>query len=168
MAEMTKSRWEELCGKGQWDIMVALRGPDSMYGETVKWFTTSVIRGHMRGVFRIGGLINTDLKAIVLPAGDSGSAGAKFDAAGKYGWNHHHFCEHVATAANWMKIPILTVEADVWHKAMSKGSSLSAAQMILEAAESYKAKAKGESLYGYYTSAPLEELKRHVEEGRLY
>lgn len=37
--------------------------------ETVKWFTTSVIRGKMRKVMRVGGTVNTDLDLIILPNG---------------------------------------------------------------------------------------------------
>ena len=171
MAEMTKTRWEDLNGKGQWDIMVALRGPDCQYGETVKWFTTSVIRGHMRGIFRVGGLVNPDLKIVVLPAGDTGSASEKFDAAGKYGWNHRHFCEHVATAAMWIKIPILCIEGDLWHKAMSKGSTVNAAELIFEAATKARGEEAKEDPYifrrGLYAPEEIKELKRHMAEGRL-
>src|SRR3990167_9321895 len=50
----TKERWDlELNDKGKWDVMVAMRGPDSNYGETLKWFTTSVIRGRCRRAFRV-------------------------------------------------------------------------------------------------------------------
>ena len=64
---MTREQWDQLSDKGKWDIKVAMRGPDSYYGEVLKWYTTSVIRGQVREIFRVGGLVNADLQLVVLP-----------------------------------------------------------------------------------------------------
>ena len=114
----TKERWEtELNDKGRWDVMVAMRGPDSFYGETLKWFTTSVLRGRVRRVFRVGGSVNPDLKLVILPT----SMGLEINKGkDKRGWNAHHFIEHIEQAANWLHIPILWIKPDIWHHAFSQ------------------------------------------------
>lgn len=145
---MTTSQWDDLNEKAQWDIKVALRGPDSYYGETLKWFTTSVIRGQMKGVFRVGGTVNSDLQLIIIP-----SDGGYSHPANKYSWNARHFIEHVSLAAEWLHIPRFSIDSVLWHDVMCFDSARKAARLILEQPtlkESHK-----------------EELKRHYESGKL-
>ena len=121
---LTKSEWFSLSEKAQWDIKVALRGPDSCYGETLKWFTTSVIRGQCADVFRVGGLVNPDLKLVVLPYGTPGSkVNSAFREAGKVSWNYEHFVDHVSSAAVHLGLDRLHIEADLWHSAMQGNSA---------------------------------------------
>lgn len=179
---LSKSKWEKLSEKAQWDIKVALRGPDSNYGETVKWFTASVIRGQMSDIFRVGGLVNLDLQLVVLPYGRSDKVDRVFSGLERYGWNYQHFCDHVRTAAEWLDIPILSVESDLWHKVMQYDGATRAAEEFLDAAEAWKTKwADGgsekqkEKLYSMgltspgrlYSTEGVAELERHLREGRI-
>jgi hypothetical protein len=68
MKPLSREEWEKFTPKMQWDIKVALRGPDLYASDTTKWFTTSIIRGKMREVCRVGGLVNDDLNLIILPS----------------------------------------------------------------------------------------------------
>jgi len=123
---ITQEFWDSLSEKGQWDIKVALRGPDSYYGETLKWFTTSVIRGYCRKIFRVGGTVNKDLKLVILPMG------ALHTKKSKKGWNHEHFVEHIQQAADWLKIPVLYIPAELWHEVMSSKKTKDAALTLIE------------------------------------
>jgi len=127
----TQEQWDALSEKGQWDIKVALRGPDSYYGETLKWFTTAVIRGTVRKLFRVGGTVNRDLKLVILPIND-GIYQAKKE---KTSWNSNHFVEHIMTAADWLQIPVLYIPASLWHEVMQMDYPVLAVKRILEAAE---------------------------------
>ena len=69
---MTPEQWKTLPDKARWDITVTLRGPDSRYGETIKWFTSSVIRGQVVEIFNTHGLVNPDLHLVILPIGSEG------------------------------------------------------------------------------------------------
>ena len=123
---MIKAEWDVLSAKAQWDIKVALRGPDSYYGETLKWYTTSVVRGQIRHVFRVGGTINKSLAAIITPKRGC------FPEADPTTWNHHHFIEHVRLAAVHLRIPDMRISSDLWHKAMQSPCTWMAARMIME------------------------------------
>ena len=159
---ITREQWEALSDKARWDVKVALRGPDAYNGEVLKWFTTSVIRGQVREVFRVGGLVNHDLQLVVLPSAELAST----YKASKTSWNYKHFVEHVGTAADWLGVPKLRIEPSVWHAAMQAGSSKQAIQTILDAAQAWEG-----SQYPYitlYKSAHLKELERHMNTGHLY
>lgn len=69
LTPFSEAEWNRLTPKQQWDTIVALRGPDFRGSETVKWYTTSVIRGKMRKILRVGGTVNTDLNLVVIPSG---------------------------------------------------------------------------------------------------
>ena len=125
---MNKERWDHMAGKPQWDIQVALRGPDSYYGEVLKWFTTAVIRGHMRGVIRVGGSINIDLKLVILPKHSSLHA----EQIERSKWNAAHFVEHVHLAADHIGIPVMRIPGELWHRVMQYDSLSEAAREILE------------------------------------
>lgn len=152
---ITKTFWEALNEKAKWDVKVALRGPDSYYGETLKWYTTSVIRGHMRKVFRVGGTVNSDLKLVILPLSSYGGNPIKKD---KTSWNCTHFIEHVETAAVWLKIPVIHIPPTLWHEVMSTEDIAGAGRTILKKMEEI---AKAED-YGSYYTPRLEELRRHL------
>ena len=114
-------RWGRLSGKQQWDILVALRGPDCGNSEIIKWFTTAVIRGEMSPVMRVGGTVNTDLKAVVLPE----KFQSPYIAPAKEGmpWNSGHFFQHVTEAATILGLPLVVVKQEQWDKAMSMGAT---------------------------------------------
>ena|SRR3990167_386833 len=115
---MNREQWDSLNEKGQWDIKVALRGPDSYFGETLKWFTTAVIRGQMKDVFRVGGTVNSDLKLIVLPKSGHYDEPISEVSYGKFAWNATHFIEHVRQAADWIGIPVLKIPKELWNVTM--------------------------------------------------
>lgn len=127
---MDRATWDQLPEKAQWDIKVALRGPDSYFGETLKWFTTAVIRGKCRGAFRVGGTVNNDLNLVILPKHVMGSS--IHQRLGKFTWNAEHFVDHVRVAANWLNIPVLKISEDLWYKVMQYDYSALAAKEILE------------------------------------
>ena len=116
---MNREQWDSLSDKGQWDIKVALRGPDSYFGETLKWFTTAVIRGQMKEVFHVGGSVNSDLKLVILPRSSHYSEEPSTESQhGKFSWNSSHFIEHVRQAADWMGIPVLKIPRELWNQTM--------------------------------------------------
>lgn len=69
MKPIDKAFWDHLSEKQKWDSIVGLRGPDLGPSGSIKWFTTSVIRHRLSGVMRVGGQVNPDLNAIVVPIG---------------------------------------------------------------------------------------------------
>ena len=140
-------RWGRLSGKQQWDILVALRGPDCGNSEIIKWFTTGVIRGEMAPVMRVGGTVNSDLRCVVLPE--------KFQETylvpgGTMPWNSGHFFQHVSEAATILGLPLVVIKQEQWDKAMQKGST-DAVAILLEGIE------EGAE------SAGAKELKRYAE-----
>ena len=150
----TRQRWEALSEKERWDIMVALRGPDSHYGETLKWYTTSVIRGQMRGILRVGGTINTHLQMIITPRdrGTSFKSKPKIDR-----WNCAHFIEHVQLAAHHMGLHDMQISGDLWHEAMCMSSAYEAGKKMLEVL----------STGAEFDPVGIKELGKHVEMGRV-
>ena len=178
---MTKTQWGALSEKAKWDIKVALRGPDSSYGETLKWFTTSVIRGQMRDIFRVGGLVNHDLSLVIVPGGRSEKVDRLYSEIEHYAWNYHHFIDHISTAAEHLGVPIMRIEPDLWHKVMSSPRATLAAEEILTAGEEWMKRFENptdsrleklsrmglrspSSLYG---EDHMKELARHLKSGRM-
>ena len=104
---ITRDEWKALEGKGQWDVKAALRGPDLVNSEMIKWFGTSVIRGKLRNITRVGGMVNDDLGIIIVAAGGSG----KDHHAG---FDHHHYFAHLRDAASWLGIPVMLVTKGVY------------------------------------------------------
>lgn len=162
MTKLTASQWNRLSEKAQWDIKVALRGPDANYGDTLKWFTTSVIRGKVSEVFRVGGLVNHDLNLIVIPRGkkwgDPAPVQEAYRKVGYLGWNYHHFIDHIKQAAAYLDLPELPIPAELWHRLM-QGQS---------------ARGSGEELLTYllttddsYLAPHQDELQRHLSEGEV-
>jgi hypothetical protein len=144
---ITPAEWNKLSEKAQWDIKVALRGPDTYRAETMKWFTTGVIRGRCRKAFRVGGSVNPDLKLVVLPDGYQKTKDAP------NAWNSGHFLDHIQTAAAWLNVPVLFVPMDAWYAATQIDSIRIAGAELVKAAAS--------------TSDPelIAELKRHLKSG---
>lgn len=152
---MSLEQWSNLSEKAQWDIKVALRGPDSYYGETLKWFTTSVIRGRVRKVFRVGGTVNSDLKLVVV------SVLPHKEIREKTQWNCHHFMDHIRAAASHMGLPQLFVPEDLWHETMQMSSPIEAIDKLVKELDGSPGLAK-------VSPALLTELKRHRDSGRAH
>lgn len=119
---MTKEKWDDLSDKARWDIMVAMRGPDLHSSDVVKWFSTSVLRGQMKDVYRVGGLVNSYLSFIILPSDSTIVEGAYFDS--------QHFCEHVQTAANWMGVGVMKIKSSTYREGVNLGHALRCAKHI--------------------------------------
>ena len=98
---ITKLQWEGLSGKERWDIIVALRGPDVRNSDTLKWFTTAVIRYHASAVMRVGGLVNNHTP-FVLGALDP----HLYKPVGPRSWDLEHFFIHTVEAAALLHVPI--------------------------------------------------------------
>ena len=150
---LTKTEWDKMPEKAQWDIKVALRGPDVYRSDIIKWFTTSVIRGRVRKVMRVGGAVNDDLKCVVLPNGRRTKERETENA-----WNYGHFVEHVQAAASWLNVPIIYIPADTWMQAMRTGSVREAGNAILAVVEKDSP----------VTAEAIEELKRHLKSGAVH
>jgi len=112
LAPLTEAEWASMEGKARWDSIVALRGPDMKGSDVLKWFTSSVIRGRLREVMRVGGLVNTSLPFVVLPTGGFHFDG-RFDSA--------HFIGHIYEAANWLHIPVVYVTAAPYQAIVTSG-----------------------------------------------
>ncbi|MGE3341558.1 MAG: hypothetical protein AB7J46_06715 [Candidatus Altimarinota bacterium] len=154
MSTLTTERWNELSDKARWDIFAAMRGPDSFYGETLKWFTTAVIRGRVRRVYRVGGTVNQKLKLVVLPD-QRGCGISSYSASGKTAWNASHFVEHIEQAAAWLGVPVLWIPEQLWHEVMNGGGRKTAAEKILKYFD--------ENPKDYHPSKELEILRKHLE-----
>lgn len=100
LVPITEAYWASLDGKAKWDSLVALRGPDLVSSDVLKWFTSSVLRHVMKEVMRVGGLVNGKVPFVVLPNSYAGWKG-NFDIC--------HFCGHVYEAACWLKVPIVYI-----------------------------------------------------------
>lgn len=112
---LNPEEWKGMHGKAQWDSMVALRGPDYVGYETLKFLTTSVIRHRLSDCFRVGGLVNRQIPFIVLP-NDNGVAAF---GGGKAKFDYSHFLNHIQTAAQWLSIPIVFVQGETFKEAIS-------------------------------------------------
>src|SRR5438874_6578787 len=112
---LTKSKWESLSDKEQWDIKVALRGPDCHNSETIKFYTTAVIRAACMKVFRVGGTVNPDLGCVIVPSWGYGIKKIIPEWQNQPGsWNYQHFLQHIEEAAEILSIPILRAPAEAW------------------------------------------------------
>lgn len=108
---MTKENWKLLSKKQQWDILVALRGPDIRNSEVIKNFTTGVIRRAMSTVIRVGGQLS-DLNFVAVPSGTvfKGLTGGPLQI------DLDHFCLHTREAAENLGVPVLYVSVSVWEQ----------------------------------------------------
>ena len=174
---MTSEQWAGLHEKARWDIVVALRGPDCYFGETVKWFTSAVIRRQVEEIFHSHGLVNSDLNLVVLPRGDLPEVfySADWKKTRTGAWNYDHFCSHIQSAAQWLNLPVLSVEAAVWYEAMQIKSASKAGARILLAAKEWKEKmtrveqdtlpSRYDPYTTFYSDTEIKELSRHLEKG---
>ena len=141
---MTKTQWAELTGKQQWDVMVALRGPDCQHSENIKWVTTSVIRWALHTIMRVGGTLNDDLRVVVVPA--SGGLGLDKPIRDQMSkdrvrsWSPSHFFQHVDEAAQVLGIPTHWVDGEVYLRAMREPQILHTIVRLWEAAQADEAK----------------------------
>lgn len=128
-----KEDWKALNSKGKWDILVALRGPDSRDSGTLKWFTTAVIRAKSWKLFKPEGgsaVVNYKLPCVIMPEGYhlpltiSGKLISRFD--------FNHFFQHVDEAAHLMSIPVHYIDPDVYLAACLTGSQIAAMSIIYE------------------------------------
>lgn len=116
---MDKEQWKNLSGKCQWDVTVALRGPDVKRSEVIKSFTTSVIRSCMSRIIRVGGQLS-DYGFVLLPSGSVFKA-PKQDPSQPVTFlrpDMDHFLGHVREAADILDIPIISVTAASWENIM--------------------------------------------------
>jgi hypothetical protein len=121
---LTPDQWSSLSEKAKWDSIVALRGPDLINSEGLKWFTSSVIRHRLSKVMRVGGLVNQHLGFVVLPDGGYSTAETKpFDIG--------HFLNHVQEAACWLGIPVVYVAQETFGLLLKRGYS-SRAEVLKE------------------------------------
>ena len=123
---MTKTKWTELTPKQQWDVYVALRGPDCQHSDPIKWLTTAVIRWAMGGIMRVGGAINADGGGVIVPA-DCHTLDDKIRATqgglSALSWSSTHFFSHVTEAAMILGLPVYVIPPEVYFKAVSKHST---------------------------------------------
>lgn len=120
---MDRDTWKNLSGKSQWDVTVALRGPDVKRSEVIKSFTTSVIRSNMSGIIRVGGQLS-DYGFVLLPNGSVFKA-PKQDPTLPVTFlrpDMDHFLGHVSEAANILGIPIVYVDPPAWEAIMLEPS----------------------------------------------
>ncbi len=118
---MTKAKWATLDLKQQWDVEVALRGPDCKGSDVIKWFTSSVIRGEMRGVRRVGGMINDSLHMVIVPDRIPRLPVKPADVPQFYWWDHRHFFGHVIEAAHCLGLPIWQLQGSKWLACIESG-----------------------------------------------
>lgn len=118
LTPITPEDWAKLSPKAQWDSIVALRGPDLRNSDTLKWFTSSVIRWKLSGIMRVGGMVNDRLPFVVLPGFyDNPLSAPKGDFSGS------HFAGHVQEAAMWLQVPVVGINPETWALILKGGST---------------------------------------------
>lgn len=118
----SSAEWAKFGNKKKWDCLVALRGPDLVDSQTLKWFTSSVIRHKLIEITDSHGLVNHVLPFVVLPSGYEGTIG-KFDGS--------HFAQHVGEAAQYLDIPICWVTKNFWTTHVVSGEYGESAHAVL-------------------------------------
>lgn len=118
---LTQAEWDHFHDKAKWDSIVALRGPDLVGSQNLKYFTTSVIRWRMSGVLQTGphGLINDRVPFVIIPSVDRRLGRGEFD--------FHHFLSHVGEAAGYLHIPTCHAPSDALDIMMAPTNGTSAA-----------------------------------------
>lgn len=132
---MTKQEWKSLTKKQQWDVLVALRGPDITNSEVIKSFTTGVIRKAMSHLIRVGGQLS-DLGFVVLPS--PGSHVFYGMLTGPIRVDLDHFALHTYEAADILGVPILVVPNKVWEDMVISQSRTQAFVAFCQWAQSHK------------------------------
>jgi hypothetical protein len=116
---LTPDQWINMSAKAQWDSVVALRGPDFVNSDGLKWLTSSVLRHRMSKVMRVGGMVNKQLPCVIIPK----SGGNYAEIFGKStGFNASHFMGHIQEAASWLKVPVITISPERFKSAIFDGT----------------------------------------------
>lgn len=118
---LTVDQWEKMNGKARWDSVVALRGPDMVNSNILKWFTNSIIRHKMSGIMRVGGLVNQSIPFVVIPAPPHREKGS-FDA--------QHFLDHIHVAAVWLGIKVVQAPRSAWEIILGASSTYQAEKAL--------------------------------------
>lgn len=171
---MDKEKWKALSAKQRWDVIVALRGPDSMDGGTLKWFTNAPIRYAMQSILRPEGgsaMINEDLQMVVVPDSYWGGGiqqaltnittdSLKADklVPGFFRFDGHHFVQHVGEAASILQLPVLMVPYQAYWDAMQHRRTAAAKEIILAVEAEHEEGYRGSTL-----QANLDRLKKHLQ-----
>lgn len=181
MDPISQEEWKRFNDKAQWDIITALRGPDINSSDTIKHFTTGVIRYRMINVTATHGSVNGDLGVVVLPdhipsyheegidLGWRGRPVEKDKHKAKYPhiafWSAEHFLQHVREAAEYLHIPIVWCPGKVWEAAMCEPVRV-AGKMILTAIEDKIA--EEERAHAEYQQEQNKALKQAIADGDVY
>ena len=115
LTPMTKTDWADLTLKQQWDVKVALRGPD-LHNNNLKLYTTAIIRWACSNVMRVGGTVNHACPVIVLPL-NLGSLSRGEQSA--WGFDTYHFITHIQEAAEILNIPTVSIPRNLWEDAFA-------------------------------------------------
>jgi hypothetical protein len=118
MNAITQEKWDKMNEKAKWDTIAALRGPDCRHSDVIKWFATSVIRGCLSGVMRVGGLVNKDLSLVVIPTGD---LPRQDNPSHPHQWDYNHYFQHVGEAATWLGLPVVRIGAKEYLEYVNGG-----------------------------------------------
>lgn len=131
-SKLTPERWASFHDKAKWDCQVALRGPDVINSSTIKVFTTGVIRAEMMPVMRVGGQITDHFRFVIVPRGDGRLEYRMWSHAdAKLNVDLGHFIAHIVAAAEWLNIPIYSIDAPVWVEAMKESNWIRAIEILL-------------------------------------
>lgn len=133
---ISKDRWyNELSEKNRWDVMVAMRGPDSQFPNSnyvLKYFTTAVIRGEVWEILRCAGgsaLYNTEDRYIILP--DESEGWPAIGTSNPYGFSFEHFIKHIEKARYVLDIPTFYIPPSMWLVVMEYKSIKGAVKYLL-------------------------------------
>lgn len=135
----TKEAWKKLSGKERWDVIVAMRGPDTRNEGALKWFVTGPLRAKMWPILKADGgsaLVNKDLNLIVVPTGTIGPQemiGNLLLPPNFALFNLDHFIQHAREAAGILGVPILYVPRQAWLKGMVANGPETTCQIWLDA-----------------------------------
>jgi hypothetical protein len=136
---LTQEKWDKMEGKARWDSIVALRGPDLVGSDTLKWFTSSVIRWRLSHIMRVGGLVNNTLGFVLLPSGGwAGKNVAPFDIS--------HFLGHIHEAADWLEVPIVWCSQATFELTLQQSKWGSSQEAVLCALREELSKTKDPNL----------------------
>ena len=116
---LSKEAWAKLTPKEQWDVKVALRGPD-LANSTLKVYTTAIIRWVCSNAMRTGGTINSFCPVIMLPK-DLYALSRGEETT--WGFDLYHFMLHIQEAATILKIPTVDLTRTTWEEAFGNNVS---------------------------------------------
>lgn len=111
--------WSELSKKQQWDVKVALRGPD-LANTNLKIYTTAIIRWVCSSAMRTGGAINSFCPVLMLPK-DLYQLRRGEDT--RWGFDLYHFMVHIQEAAMVLEIPSVEMTRLAWEEAFGNNVS---------------------------------------------